>query len=244
MKNEEAKFILSAYRPNGQDASDATFSAALEQAKSDPALAKWFEFEQKFDRAMTAKLGDIVPPAGLRAAILAGSRVSGSDQERVWWHQPKWLALAAGVLVLLSVGALLRPNRVDAQELAKFALNDTAHEGHSGHGDANEALQETLSNPAVPLGQGVKVDFAALKATGCRTIRFGGHDLLEVCFKRDGKWFHCYIGQRADFPTALALGASPAFTSSDKLCCASWADTEHVYVVVGSAGIDAVRHLL
>lgn len=244
MKNEEAKFILSAYRPNGQDANDPTFREALEQVRKDPALAKWFEFEQKFDRAMTAKLGSVVPPEGLRAAILAGSRVS-EETTRAWWRQPKWLALAASVLVLLSVGTLaVWPARVDAQELAKFALKDTAHEGHSGHGDANEALQEQLSNPAIPLGQGVKVDFANLKATGCRTIKLEGRELLEVCFKRNGKWFHCYIGRRADFPKACRLGAPPEFTSSDRLCSASWSDAEHVYVLVGSAGLEAVKHLL
>src|SRR5262245_19685517 len=123
MKNEEAKFILSAYRPNGQDANDPMFTAALEQARKDPALAKWFEFEQKFDRAMTAKLGAVMPPEGLRAAILAGARVSGTPS-RAWWQQPKWLALAASVVALLSVGTVaFWPARVDAQELAKFALN-------------------------------------------------------------------------------------------------------------------------
>ncbi len=244
MKNEEAKFILSAYRPSGQDANDATFSAALEQAKSDPALGKWFELEQKFDRAMTAKLGQVIPPAGLRAAILAGSRVSGSGQVRAWWRQPKWLALAASVLVLLSVGAMLWPTKVDAQELAKFALNDTAHESHGGHGGASAALQQELANPALPLGPGVKVDFANLKATGCRTIKVGGRELLEVCFNRDGKWFHCYIGQRVDFPKAWAPGAPPEFASMEKLSCAEWSDADHVYVVVGSAGLDAVKHLL
>jgi len=244
MKNEEAKFILSAYRPNGQDADDPTFRAALEQVRKDPALAKWFEFEQKFDRAMTAKLGSVVPPAGLREAILAGSRVSGSPV-RAWWRQPAWLAAAAGVAILLAVGtATLWPARVDAQVLAQFALSDTADKGHSGHGDANESLQEQLANPALPLGQGVKVDFATLKATGCRTIKLGGRELLEVCFKRDGKWFHCYIGRRTDFPKACRLGAPPEFMSTERLCSASWSDADYVYVVVGSAGLEAVKNLL
>ena len=33
MNNVEAKFILQGYRPNGADAADATFAAALEQAR-------------------------------------------------------------------------------------------------------------------------------------------------------------------------------------------------------------------
>jgi len=36
MNNQEAKFILAAYRPGGQDASDPLFAEALEQVRRDP----------------------------------------------------------------------------------------------------------------------------------------------------------------------------------------------------------------
>jgi hypothetical protein len=42
MTNESAKFLLSAYRPNGTDAHDPVFKEALEQAPCDPELATWF----------------------------------------------------------------------------------------------------------------------------------------------------------------------------------------------------------
>ena len=45
MSNTEAKFILGAYRANGSDADDATFGAALAQARSDPALGAWFGWQ-------------------------------------------------------------------------------------------------------------------------------------------------------------------------------------------------------
>ena len=41
MTNQEAKFTLSAYRANGQDAGDPAFAEALAQAKQDPALGAW-----------------------------------------------------------------------------------------------------------------------------------------------------------------------------------------------------------
>lgn len=75
MNNEEAKFILQGYRPNGADAGDATFCAAVEQAKRDPALGEWFARQQSFDTAVGAKLAQVAPPSGLRAAILAGGKV-------------------------------------------------------------------------------------------------------------------------------------------------------------------------
>src|SRR5206468_40161 len=94
MNNTEAKFILNAYRPNGRDATDATFAAALQQAKADPALGAWFAREQSHGAAVAAKLRAIVPPAGLREAILAGGRVSGENPsaspstQRSFWNRP------------------------------------------------------------------------------------------------------------------------------------------------------------
>jgi hypothetical protein len=63
MDNEEAKFILRAYRPNGADAGDAKFCAALEQAKRDPELARWFERELALDKTVAGKVRAITPEA-------------------------------------------------------------------------------------------------------------------------------------------------------------------------------------
>ncbi|MDB6169002.1 MAG: hypothetical protein JWM88_1866, partial [Verrucomicrobia bacterium] len=76
MSNNEAKFTLGAYRPNGRDAGDAMFGEPLRQARTDPALGAWFERAQAHDAAMAAKLREIAPPAALREAILAGARAS------------------------------------------------------------------------------------------------------------------------------------------------------------------------
>lgn len=69
MNNDEAKFLLSAYRPGGRDAADPSVAAALDQAKRDPALASWFERQQAHDRSReTAPLG----------AQIRGDSVGGS----------------------------------------------------------------------------------------------------------------------------------------------------------------------
>src|SRR6516165_3756434 len=72
MTNQDAKLVLSAYRPNGADARDPFFEQALQQAKRDPELMEWFEKQRAFDRVIAAKLRNIEPPTGLNSKFLQG----------------------------------------------------------------------------------------------------------------------------------------------------------------------------
>ena len=104
MNNEQAKFILRAYRPSGRDAGDAVFCEALRQAQADPALGAWFAREQAFDAAVAAKLRAVVPPLGLREAIFTGARMSSAalPPRRL----PGWLAWAASLAIIAGATAL------------------------------------------------------------------------------------------------------------------------------------------
>lgn len=245
MNNEEAKFILQGYRPNGTDAGDATFCAAIEQAKSDPALGAWFAKQQAFDAAISAKLGQITPPAGLRAAILAGGRATAAGvPHRAWWNHPVWMAAAASVAVLLAAGLVLWPKQASAFD--DFALADTrlsATHGHESHGAASNALRLMLGQPTTKLGQRLPVNFATLRDTGCRHVSYRGRDVLEICFKRNGEWFHCYIGRAVDF-VDMEQGTTPVIVDKGKGAVASWADAEHFVVVVSKTGRKSLEALL
>jgi hypothetical protein len=244
MTHEDAKFILHAYRPDGSDAGDATFGAAVKLAREDPGLARWFERQQAFDRAIAAKLAAVEPPPELRAAILAGGRISGRERP-AWWWRPQWMALAASAVVLVVASVLLWPGRAAAGgAFVAFVANDARHpENHGGAGAPAEALQATLSAPENRLGAGLSVDFDALRSTGCRSLSFRGHEVLEVCFKRNGAWFHCYVVRREDFPSLAAL-AVPAISELSHVEVATWADSAHIYLVAGEAGRAALQRLL
>ncbi len=244
MNNVEAKFILQAYRPNGADAGDPAFAAALAQAQADPSLQGWLVREQAFDGAISAKLGTVPAPAGLREAILAGGRATtaGSARPARWWNQPLWLAAAASIAVIFAAGLALWPRQAGA--FTDFALADTRLSGiHGGHGQENNELQAVLNNPATRLGQPLPINFSNLHETGCRTVKFRGHDVLELCFKRDGVWFHCYIGRAADFPQ-FARNSSPLLADHGGVSLASWADAENVIVVVSKTGRKSLEALL
>lgn len=245
MNNAEAKFILQGYRPGGADAGDATFCAAVEQAKSDPALGEWFAKQQTFDAAVGAKLGEVMPPADLRAAILAGGRVTAAGtRHHSWWNRPIWMAAAASVAVVFSAGLALWPRQADAFQ--EFAYEDAglgAMHGHGDRGAATNSLQWALSQPTLRLGDKLPADFANLKATGCRVIDYRGRQVLEVCFNRNGTWFHCYVAQSADFPE-FAQHTKPLLEDKGSGCIAMWNDSQNLIVVVSRGGRQNLEALL
>lgn len=245
MNSQQAKFILQGYRANGSDAGDSIFSEALEFARHDPALREWFAREQTFDAKISAKLGEVRAPAGLREAILAGARVTASDvTNRSWWRSPVWLAAAASVAAIFAVTVVLWPKKTLDSEFTQFAMADASHaQSHGGRGEQVGALQAAMSQPSTRLGNSLPVDFALLRKTGCRTLGFKGRDVLEVCFERDGIWFHCYIARRADFPS-LAMTAIPELLQRGGVAGASWADAAHLYVLVSDHGRSALEKLL
>jgi hypothetical protein len=191
---------------------------------------------------VAAKLAAIAPPAGLRDAILAGGRVSVSA--RPWWARRETLAMAAAVAVAIGAGTMaLRPSRATAatDPLASYALADV--NPHEGHGAAVAALQTAMKNPAMRLSAALPVDFAELERTGCRTVLVGNRPVLEVCFQREGRWFHCYIGRCEDFPE-LPTQQAPEFASSGEMTAATWANGTYRLVVAGRAGREIIERLL
>lgn len=245
MTDQEAKFILQAYRANGADAMDATFAQALEQARRSPALADWLERQRAFDRAVTGRLAEVAPPPGLRESIMAGAQVSRRPG-RADTGLYRWVALAASLAVVGIVGLVLWPRQAQAAAtLESFAVADTRQDrNHGGHGVEAGAMRIMLSQPTTKLGGALPIEFDALRTNGCRTIGFGNRPVLEVCFKRNGVWFHCYVVRGADFPDLAASPGKPILSEVEGMHLAKWTAQGLVYVVVSGAGREALEQLL
>jgi hypothetical protein len=247
MSNDEAKFLLTAYRPGGRDAHEPAMAAALEQAKRDPALAAWFEREQAHGAAVAAKLRAVAPPAALRDAILAGARASETSSARpprAWWRQPGWLAAAAAIAVLLSVATWWRFLPVSGGSFEEFAVNfvDRGFRLQKHSADLTE-LKTWLAAQRGPLPSALPAEFARLRALGCRTLDFRGGAVSLVCFERSGKEFHVFVAPRDDPPDFPAT-AAPRFREHGKLVAAAWSDAKQHYVVVSDADLAALKRLL
>jgi hypothetical protein len=245
MSNDEAKFLLKAYRPGGHDAADPAMAAALEQAKRDPALAAWLQHEQAHDAAVAAKLREIVPPAGLREAILAGARASGpAPAPRARWRQPVWVGVAAAVAVMLGLAVWWRLAPAGGASLEELAVNFVDHGFRlQKHSADVGALKAWLAEKKGPLPEALPAEFAHLRALGCRTLDFRGRDVSLVCFERGGKEFHVFVARRGDWP-GMSGSATPRFLERNKLVAAAWSDTKHHYVVVSDADLAALKRVM
>jgi hypothetical protein len=245
MSNDEAKFILHAYRPSGRDANNPGMTAALAQAKSDPALGAWFAREQAHAGAMAKKLNEIMPPPGLREAILAGADATKrAAPKSTRWQAPAWFAIAACVALLVGASISFWPKSgAAADEMTAFAFDDVRHGQHGGHGVAAHTLQTELADPNTHFADGLLVDFSTLAKKGRRTLRVAGHDVIEVCFVRGGAEFHCYIGRSSDFPSRAETDGM-TFVQRAGLTAATWSKAGQRFVVVSEAGLDAVKRLL
>ncbi len=246
MNNAEARFLLNAYRPGGHDANDGAMSAALTQAKADPALGAWLARSQAHDGAVAAKLREIAPPAGLREAILAGSRASGQVRpppSRPRWWRPVWLAAAAAAVALLG-GVTWWRLPVGGATLDEFAVNVVARGIllQQRGADVGE-LKSWLAERGGPLPEVLPAKFTELRALGCRTLEFRGRDVSLVCFERGGKKFHVFVARRDDFLDTPA-GAAPRFFERKQRVAAAWSDARNHYVLVSDADLPALRRLL
>lgn len=249
MTPDEAKFILRARRPGDRDAGDPAFADALKAAEADAALNAWHGREERRDAALAAKLGEIAPPPGLREAILAGARASDtrSSGHVIAWRYPVWLAVAAAVAILMSV--VVRQTSAPAlsvERLAAVALEDleNAHANHIGVPGRQAALKARLASVALPLREGVGqvLDIAELQRSRCRSVSIAGREVFEICFQREGVWFHLYA--TAGGTGSVKSELREVVTASGGMTVAAWRDAKHTYALITHAGRDALRRVL
>ncbi|MFZ9937660.1 MAG: hypothetical protein ACO3JG_11485, partial [Luteolibacter sp.] len=70
MDKDQAKFILRSFRPDGADADDRDFAAALALALEDRELGEWLADERALDAGFAAALASIAVPEALRREVL------------------------------------------------------------------------------------------------------------------------------------------------------------------------------
>ena len=84
---------------------------------------------------------------------------------------------------------------------------------------------------------------AQLKAQGCRTFSFAGHEVFEICFKRGDGLYHLYLARRSDF-TVGENAELPVVLAQAQRSVAAWADQRLVYVLMAGGGAEAIRRIL
>ena len=234
MNNQEAKLILQAYRPGGQDASDPFFAEALEQSRRDPELHAWFAEENILNTRLQARLETAVPiPPGLKSSLLALRKTTRIEP---WWFQPMKFAAAAGVLLtaglaiyflflqtprqLASFRAAMASNSAQTQEHVEFESHDMSK------------IQQWLQSRNLDARINLPASLQGGTPQGCKVVDWNGRKVTMVCFFLNGKHMDLFVMDRTALPNFPENGV-PQFAKVDGLMTAMWADDKKVYLLAG-----------
>ncbi len=233
MNNEEAKLILQAYRPGGQDANDPRFREALEQAQRDPELARWFANEQALDSRISTKVqAAIKPPAHLKSQLLAQRKIVTPV---AWWRQPVWQLAAAACVALLVTLSVLSFKPAGQVQFAAYRNEMADFAGHKldrldlMSRDVAEvrrwlAQKESHGDLVLPAG------LDGRPSLGCRLLDWKGHKISLVCFELENKQVaHLLVVDSTAFKDAPT--ESPVFNQVGNVATASWSRGGKTYVM-------------
>ncbi len=248
MDNREAKFILGAYRPGGQDATDSCFAEALEQTRRDPLLERWFRESVVFDATVAGKLSAVSAPAGLRESILAGAKVSRVPH---WKNRLRKWAVAAALILSATLGSLIwhnvRPAHLVGWQnaaldvISSLVKNETSFDAQSRTvGD----LVDWLRVNHAPAAQKLPNHLGKLASIGCKAFSWDGRRVSVMCFMRpDGGLIHL-VATAATPATDHLAKAKPALLRQGEWTTATWREGDMIYMLALEGSPDQLRPYL
>lgn len=245
MDNREAKFILSAYRPRGQDANDPRFAEALEQVRRDPILERWFRESVAFDMTTADKLRAIEIPTDLRDNILAGVKVS---REARWKKRVGQWAVAAAVVLSAALGTLIwhntRPAHLAGWQnaaldvISSLVRNESKFDAQSRQ--PSELVDWLRANHALVTGK-IPDNLNKLTSIGCKTFSWNGAPVSVICFMRpDGGVIHL-VATRA---VGEQRKAGAQLVQQGEWTTATWREGDMLYMLALEGSRDQLRSYL
>jgi hypothetical protein len=256
MDNDHAKLILQAYRPGGEDTSDPFFSEALEQARLDPSLGRWFAEQQAFDSRMRQVLESIMPPRQLRDTIVLTQKITPFSR---WTRHRKptyaiLVAAAACIGILLTVGSLLHPGTDrDKDHASTFAAltnqvldlkrHDLINLGEMSSDPAK--LRAWLAERGAPSDFQVPLGLRGVPSLGCQSYVINGVKVSLVCFTLGpNQLIHLFIMDK-DAVKDAPPDAKPSIRTDDSVAFVTWSVGDKSYVLTGNnVNEDILRRII
>ena len=238
MNQQEAKKILSLYRPGTADAEDESFAEALRFCESDPALKSWFDGHCALYAALRLKFKETPVPEGLKEQILAERRVATMS---LLGKKRTVFAVVAVVAVLTGLLSLwLRPredtgytgyaNRMVSAALRGYSMDLTTND--LGQIRAFLAQTGSPSDYAVPTGLQLKA-----AALGCALETWQGARVSLICFKsgkslRQGQTNDLWLFVTDSKSVRGAPEGGPVIRKVNRTMTASWTEGGLTYLLV------------
>lgn len=185
MNRAQAKQILLLFRPGIiPDAQDPELREAMDLARQDAELGKWFQQHQAFQASVSAKLKQIEVPAHLKNALLASPKIV---RPPAFWQRPLWIAAAAIFVILLGLANfLLRPSVPDrfADYRQTMVSEAVRVYGMDLVTNSEAQLRGFLDRKGAPADYQLTQGLEKLPLKGGGLLRWRGNPVSMVCFER------------------------------------------------------------
>ena len=245
MTKEEAKFLLRAYRPDGQDAGLPEFAKALEWVDKDPELKAWFESENAFDRAMASKVNQDKVPDDLLASILVANKVT-RPHRKVWgFGGLKWVAalLFAGAIIMTALKGrgndLLTPYRSDVMAHLKVPGHHFDYQSR----DFAE-LKSWMDSQDRRMDAGAIQHLTSLPTHGCKIMDWEGQMVTLICFELpDRRSVHLFVFHQMQMADPKGL-EEPLWREEEGWTTVGWTSGSDLFMLAGQVPMQDLRQYL
>lgn len=242
MTKEEAKFILAALHNNEKERFDPGVTEALRMAETDPDLADWFADMLEFDDFISGELDEhLVPPeleGDIRAALNMSTR-SPSNTRR-------WIAggIAAAAALIVAFLGLQWFDQNDSPEptLASFKQNMATTLGSLKGVDFVSSDPVSVVNFVRSCGSAFEGTIPATleggKLVGCKILDWNGHEVVLVCFAREGDEIPCLHLFTIDASAIPGLddGEKTEVSRDDTWVAKAWRSGEQLHMLLEKVG--------
>jgi hypothetical protein len=219
---------------------------ALEMARQDPELGRWFEQHRAFQKAMRAGFQQIEVPVHLKISLLTQKPAQQRPiPPHPWWRSPVWLAAAAVVLLLGLAGAWLKPR--PANRFANYQSRVVSEAQREYRMDlvTNDMRQirQFMASRGAPADYDVARGLEHLQLTGGGRLTWRSNPVTMVCFDRgDKQMLFLFVLKRSavkDPPPA-----TPQMAKVNLMLTASWTRGDNTYVLAGPEEADFLKKYL
>jgi hypothetical protein len=257
MTPEQAKAILSLYRPGSADDNDPAFAEALALANAprhpgrwasqpDPELSRWFQEHCSAYLSVRGKLREIQPPAGLKDQILAEYKSHLTPAPA----RPRILAwsLAGALLaaIALTVFLVRRDQARDFRLYRDRVVAQALRRAYPMDIETNDlaAINQYLAGKHAPTESVLPRSLKSAQPVGCAVVDWHGKAVTMLCF-RTGKPLEQYevadlwlfIAQQ-NAVSHVPAGVARTDAQVDRIATAAWTQDGQLYVlgVLGDEG--------
>ncbi|MEM6820803.1 MAG: hypothetical protein AAF558_02515 [Verrucomicrobiota bacterium] len=237
MDREEAKLLLSVYRPNGKDAEDSDMQRAFSIMEKDPELEAWFRQELAMDQAISSKLDEFPVDESVKVSVLTGGKLI---EPPIWWQQPVWLAAAAVLLFSIGLFFLGQFGTQVAQPVLAEFRNDTTGLIRVGFDLDMQSktlgeIETWLMNQDAPSLGGADIPLAELSTMGCKTFEWKGRPVTLICFHGNGNdVVHLFVMDlKNEGLKHLPINNETVLAVVRDLHTATWQQDDKAYLMVG-----------